>query len=129
MSAANKHTFSIDTLINPETERPFGNQYAGQFEVRRPTIADRESISLIDACNLSRLGKVDASLLNRDVVNLSYIFAYMSVIGEKLPAWFEKSKLYDGEDEVAVYFVWAEVSRWLETFRLKADTTQGSGTC
>lgn len=123
---SHKHTFSIEHEINPETGRPFGQRFAGEFTVRRPTTEDRESISLLDASNLCRLGKVDISLLNKDVVNLSYIFAHMSVIGEKLPPWFDKSALYD-EDEIAVYSAWSEVSRWLATFRPKTDPKNSSG--
>lgn len=118
--SSNTNTFSIDKMINPETEQPFGSKYSGDFKVRRPTIADKEQIALLDAANLAREGILDNGSLNRDVTNLSYIFAHFSVIGEELPPWFDKSKLYE-EDEPAVYFAWGEVSRWLKTFRPTAN--------
>lgn len=112
-----KHTFSIDKQINPETGRPFGNAFAGDFTVRRPTLDDNEVIA--------RISKGTADLAS-SVANLGYIFAQMAVIGEAVPEWFDKSKLFE-EDEPAVYFVWGEVSHWLATFRSKADPALGDG--
>lgn len=112
-----KHTFSIDKQVNPETGRPFGSAFAGDFTVRRPTIDDNERIAKISQ---------DTDSLRTGVANLGYIFAQMAVIGEEVPDWFDKGKLFE-EDEPAVYFAWGEVSRWLATFRPKADPTPGLG--
>lgn len=128
MSLQNQHVFSIEHLENPETGLPFGSKYAGEFSIRRPTIRDKEEIALRDAANLARRGTVDLKQVNSDVVNMSYIFSYLSVVASKVPGWFDPAKLYDDSDEVAVYTVWSEVSRWLATFRQGANgATGGSG--
>lgn len=124
MSLQNQHVFSIDTLNNPDTGRPFGSRYAGEFRVRRPTVKDKEAIALRDAARISRFGAVQLHQVSRDVVNLSYIFSHLEVIGIDVPKWCDPSQLFD-EDEIAVYVAWQEVSRWLATFRPVTDRQPG----
>ena len=123
-----KHSFSIELIKNPGNGEPFGAKYGGEFIVRRPTLADKRDIALRDAAALNIYGAVNPLQMDRDVVNINYIFANMDVIAEKKPDWFDMGKLYDGQDEAAVYAVWQEVSRWLETFRHQDNPgTGGSG--
>lgn len=118
MSLKNTHTFSIDAKTNPETQRPFGSKYAGEFTVRRPTILDNQAIDLRDAATLNAFGPVNPGQLSTDTTNLNFIFTNLAVIGEKKPDWFDMSKLYaEGEDKQAVYAVWAEVDGFLKSFR------------
>lgn len=123
---SNKHVFSIEHTENPETGRPFGTRYAGEFTVRRPTLADKREIALRDTARISLGGAVNPAHLAVDVVNANFIFANLDVIGEEKPEWFDIGKLYEGEDEQAVHAVWREVERWLSTFRPKANPEDGS---
>lgn len=117
----NKHSFSIENTVNPATGKPFGSKYAGQFAVRRPNFADNRAIALRDAAALSAYGPVDQRHLSLDVVNINFIFANLDVIAEKKPDWCDISKLYDETDEQAIYTVWQEVKKFLDSFRPKAD--------
>lgn len=120
MSAANKHTFSIASKINPATEKPFGDTYSGNFTVRRPTIGDNGNIALAYAAITSAQGiELNPLTLSPDAVNMLYVFSVMKIIGEVIPEWFDKDTLYAGDDELAVIEVYTEVERWLETFRRK----------
>jgi len=125
MSLPLKHSLSIEMQKNPETGEQFGSKYGGEFIIRRPTLADKRDIALRDAASLNIYGQVNPLQMDRDVVNVNYIFANMDVIAEKRPEWFDMGKLYDGADEAAVYAVWTEVSRWLDTFR--PDNNSGAG--
>lgn len=120
-----KHQLSIDDKINPATGKPFGGKYAGTFVVRRPTLADKREIAMRDAATINAFGQVNQLQMDRDVININFIFANMDVIAEEKPAWFDPSLLFEGADEKAVYFVWSEVSRWLETFR--SEDNPGTG--
>lgn len=117
----NKHSFSIENTINPETGKPFGSKYAGQFTIRRPTLADNRAISLRDAAALGIYGPVDQGQIDIKVVNVNFIFANLDVIAEQKPDWCDITKLYEGEDEQAVYAVWQEVKKFVDSFRPKAD--------
>lgn len=113
-----KKTFSIDTIVDSATDRPFGSRFAGEFIVRRPTLADREKIAILDAARLP----VDRQAVPLQVENLSFVFSNMAVIAEKTPDWFDPSKLYGDDDERtedvrAVYAVWKEVRTFLNSFR------------
>lgn len=119
-----KHTFSIE-LHKDANGNQFGAKYGGEFLVRRPSLTDKRDIALRDAAALNIYGQVNPLQMDRDVVNINFIFANMDVIGEKKPDWFDMGKLYGDEDEAAVYAVWAEVSRWLDTFRLNKDPATG----
>ena len=118
----NKNTFSIDKEINPLTKRPFGEQYAGEFTVRRPTLADKRDISIRDQAFLNALGPVDQRQMETSVVNINYIFANFDVIVEKKPDWCDISALYEGDDEEAVHAVWGEVQKFLNSFRSSTDS-------
>lgn len=120
-----KHSFDISLQKNEKTGEQFGARYGGEFVVRRPTLADKRDIALRDQAALNIYGPVDIINMDRTVVNMNYIFAHLDVIGEKKPEWFSMDKLYDENDEAAVYAVWQEVSRWLETFRPGNDTGTG----
>ncbi len=120
-----KHSFSIEMLKNPKTGEQFGAKYGGEFVTRRPTLADKRDIALRDAAALNIYGQVNPIQMDRDVVNINYVFANMDVIAEKKPDWFDMTKLYDGQDEDAVYAVWTEVSRWLDTFRPVNNSVAG----
>lgn len=117
----NKHTFSIAREVNPDTKKPFGDKYAGEITVRRPTIADNLDINLRDAASLNRYGTINPEHLGPAAANMSYILTVLDVICEKKPDWLDPTKLYADEDEAAVYAVWAEVDRFLKSFRPKAD--------
>lgn len=121
-----RHVFSIEKTINPETERPFGDKFAGNFMVRRPTLADKRDIALREQLYM---GGANPVTLDRDVVNHAYIFAHLDVLCEKdgRPDWCHPSKMFDGgEDEKALYAVWQEVDGFLKPFR-SSESGQKSG--
>lgn len=109
----NRKVFSVAGLTNPDTERPFGERYKGEFVVRRPTIQDKKDIAVREAAATSNFGTVDPTFLPETVRNTAYIFAFFSVIGEKVPKWFDASALYD-DDMPAVTAAFKEVSAWLK---------------
>ena len=108
--------FSIDKLINPSTNLPFGDNYAGEFRVRRPTLADETEISIMDAANLNKHGRVDADQVRIEAGNNNYIFTKFKVIGEKIPDWFNATTTYD-TDQPAINAAYKEVADWLATFQ------------
>lgn len=114
-------TFSIETTQSP-TGKPFGNKYAGVFAIRRPTLMDKKTIALRNAVSLASEGEVDPSLISDGMKLVIYIFAYMSVVAEQpLPEWFDMETMTEPEDEDAVFAVWAEVSKFADSFRPKAS--------
>ncbi len=120
----NRHVFSIATMTNPKTKRPFGDRYAGEFIVRRPTLQDKRDIGVRDIATSSAFGTIDPKHLSTNISNINYIFSFFAVIGEKIPAWFDIGALYE-EDWDAVDAAWKELSRWLGTFRSGRGDTQG----
>lgn len=115
-------TFSIETTINTGTNKPFGNKYAGVFSVRRPGLLDKKTIALRNAVSLSTEGYVDPAMIGDGIRLITYIFAYMSVVAEQpLPEWFNMETMMEPEDEDAVFAVWAEVSKFIDSFRPKAS--------
>ncbi len=112
----NTHTFSIEHKEDPTGKRPFGSAFAGNFVVRRPTIADKQRAALAEASALSLYGIASADLIDTSAKNIIYIFSLVDAIAEEKPEWFDQNKLYDGEEN-AIYAVWQEVSQWLKKFR------------
>lgn len=121
-----KHTFSIVQKTNSRTGKPFGEKYAGEFIVRRPSLGDKQRIELREAAALSSFGPVDAALIAPGTQLIIYLFAAINTIGESVPKWFDKESLYDEDDELAAIAAWDEVASWLATFRLSQDP-EGSG--
>lgn len=115
-------TFSIEADINPETDRPFGNRYAGEFTIRRPSLADRIRIAVKDAASFSALGTAPLQSLSKDVVNLNFVFCHLDILADSRPAWCYPDKLWaDFEDEIAVYFVWQKMDAFFQSFRAPAS--------
>lgn len=113
-----KHSFSIENLVNPLTKQPFGAQYAGNFTIRRPTLADRNAIALRDMAGLSTYGVVDVRFVDSDVINTNYVFAHLNTIADEKPEWCDLNKLYTDDDESAILNgVWPEVKKFLDSFR------------
>ena len=111
----NIKVFSIDKIINPSTKKPFGDKYAGEFHVRRPTIADETEIAIMDAANLNKYGRVDADQVATESANNNYIFTKFKVLGEKVPEWFNATTTYS-TDQPAINAAYKEVADWLGTF-------------
>jgi hypothetical protein len=120
----NIHTFAIVDHINPTTQQPFGMKYAGNFKVHRPNLAEKRDIACRDAATLNIYGKVNQLQMDKDVVNVNYIFSNMDVMADEKPDWFSLGKLYE-EDEEVVYAVWKEVQKFLDSFRPQSATKDG----
>lgn len=115
-------TFSITDKINPVTNEPFGEAYAGTFSIRRPSLLDKKNIAVKDAASLSFAGNIPDGMISNGITLVSYIFAFVSTVAESpLPEWFDMGKMYDDSDEEAVIGVWTEVVKFLESFRQKKD--------
>ena len=121
-----QHSFSIQNTLDPETKLPFGEKYAGQFTVRRPSAHDKKMIALKDAASMSVYGAVDIRLIGEGTKLLSYIDAFIKhqAVGD-LPEWFGMDQVYDDTDENAVLAVWEEVQAFLATFRLPKNPGNG----
>lgn len=118
-TSATTHSFNLSTIQKGDKEGDnWPEQYGGEFRVRRPTIADRQRISMLEAGQLNRHGVVDAETLDISNRNLNYIFSFFAVVGEEVPDWFKQEGLYE-EDEEAVFAAFMEVSRWLDSFRVQ----------
>jgi len=122
----NKKTFTINQKENPTSKRPFGESYGGEFTVRRPTLADKRTIAMMEHGAISSLGPVEVAQMPTDVVNMNYIFSHLDVLCEDRPDWCYIDKLYEGDDEQAVYAVWQEVKDFLDRFR-SGKTTNDDG--
>lgn len=122
------HHFTIADKLMPGTETPFGEQYAGQFNIRRPSISDKKTIALKDAASMNIYGPVNMAQLGEGTKLLSYICTFVRHVAEKeLPEWFDPDKLYSEEDEDAILAVWEEVQAFLATFRLPKNPGNGGG--
>jgi hypothetical protein len=116
------HTFSVENKINSLTNQPFGSKYGGNFTVRRPSLMDDTMIALRIAAERNAFG-----LVNADQVPAGYALAARTVhtvhqLSETdVPAWFDRDKLFDENDQQALVAVWLEVGGFLDTFRPKSD--------
>jgi hypothetical protein len=118
----NNTSFSIEQVINPETNQPFGSNYSGSFSIRRPTIADKTNIALKCAATLSAAGGTGLDIISNEIMDMNFLFSQLSVISEAaLPEWFDRGRLFD-EDTPAVQAVAREVRSFIDSFR-----TQNSG--
>lgn len=123
----NRHVFSIAQKENPLTGKPFGDQFAGSFTIRRPTIGDKMRIELRDAASMNAYGSVHPQQITEGTRLICWAFATLSVVGEERPEWFDQERLHSEDDEVAVLAVYQEVAAWLATFRRREDPTAGGG--
>lgn len=121
----NEHIFSIESLENPDTKRPFGKRFKGSFHVRRPTILDLREIAVKDAAMLNIYGRVDPDQVGAIVANNNFIFTMLSVIAKETPDWFDQTALYE-EDQAAISCAYKEVADWLNTFRPQSDSGVGT---
>lgn len=129
------HSFSIEnTKTDPDrTDSPvFGSKYAGTFSIRRPSLQDKNTINLHEAASLSAAGHVNPALISGRTRLTAQIFASIAVLSEQSPpAWFDMDQMYDETDEDAVLAVWAEVQKFVDSFRSSAagdtGTTAGTG--
>jgi hypothetical protein len=121
----NNHAFEINELINPETKEPFGEQFSGKFNVRRPTIKDNANIALAFSSATSKGGALGMTAMSSPAVSQLYIFCMIDTIATEKPKWFDSSTMYE-DDEAAVYAVHDEVDRWLATFRRETRSTTSS---
>lgn len=122
--SGNRHVFSIAQEVNKNTGRPFGDKYAGQFVVRRPTRVDKRDIAIREQAYLGGINPA----LSPEVANDAFIFAHLDVLCEKdgRPDWCHPSKTYDGgEDDQAIMAVWQEVDRFLKPFRAGDSRQEG----
>lgn len=122
-------TFTIVDKINANTDKPFGDKYAGIFSIRRPSLLDKKNIAVKDAASMSFAGEIAAGTINDGIAMINYIFAYITTVATApLPEWFNMATMYEPEDEDAVLAVWSQVAEWLATFRSKEIGVDGSGT-
>jgi hypothetical protein len=125
---SNTHSFSIENLINPATNLPFGPKYGGVFSIRRASLRDREVAEQREAAERNAFGIVPADQMPPALSYSAHIFHYTQTVAtEELPAWFNRTRIYD-EDEPAVIAVWDEVQKFQDSFRVQADSPAGSGT-
>jgi hypothetical protein len=124
----NQHSFSIQNTLDPETQEPFGEKYAGQFTVRRPSAHDKKMIALKDAASMAVYGTVDIRLIGEGTKLLSYIDAFVKhvALGD-IPKWFGMDQMFDETDENAALAVWEEVQAFLATFRPGKAPGAGGG--
>jgi hypothetical protein len=128
MSAENPNVlnFSITEMVNPDTGKPFGEQYAGNFTARRPTLKDLQDVAILDAARTNAYGQISSEALTVEMANLSYIFASFDVYVTQRPDWFQQDSLYE-EDMRAVTTAWKRVREWRATFRPKVGSAGGDG--
>ena len=120
------HTFSIETKINPVTRQPYGPKYAGTFEVRRPSIADKYNAAAMEAASRNAFGFVPDGGVSGNIADTIYIMSFVKATANKeLPAWFNPALLFDESDEAAVGAVWSEVQAHLKTFRPAESVAAG----
>jgi hypothetical protein len=124
--SAPKKNFCIASKENPATRQIFGDKYGEPITMRRPTSAEKISISTRHLGQLSAYG-ADPSHINASLSSLAYIFCLLDVlcVGER-PDWTLRDNVFD-EDEPAIFALFEEVSLWLETFRPKSGKPAGSG--
>jgi hypothetical protein len=123
-----QHSFSIVSAINPLTGQPFGSKYAGQFVIRRPSLADKQMIQVKKAATMSVFGYANEDMISAGTRLTILIFSQVTVTAEdKLPDWFNPEKMYEDDDEAAMHAVSLEVNRWLDTFRPVRDPAPGGG--
>lgn len=114
------HTFSIENTKIPGTDSVFGPKFSGSFTIHRPSLRDKCDVALRRAAAMSIHGAASPDMFNEATSLTFYIFAFFATVADKeLPAWFDAKQIFTEEEEVAVYAVWAEVNRWLETFMVK----------
>jgi hypothetical protein len=124
------HSFSIENAINSLTGQPFGPEYAGQFTIRQPSLADKQMIAVKKAAIMSAFGYIADETMIRPGIRLSiHIYAHVTHTAvEKVPDWFNPEKMFKDTDEDAMLAVSQEVNRWLDTFRSKTNPPPSGGT-
>ena len=126
MPIATKKTFTIDQIICGSTGQPFGPKYAGEFNIRRPSLLDKKNIAVKDAASMSFAGDVVPGMISDGTLLSSYIFSFVTTVAEAaLPGWFDMAEMYEEQDEEAIFAVWKEVTAFLDSFRPKNAGTHG----
>ena len=121
-------SFSIESIINPTTKKPFGTKYTGSFSIRRPNLKDKTAITLRYVAGLATAGGTGIHLVIDPLLDANYLFCQLEVIKEApLPEWFAMDKIYE-EDEPAIDAVRDEVQKFLDSFRVQNGSTTSSGT-
>jgi len=115
--SAPKKSFCIARLTDEKTGVEYGDNYGEPVVVRRPTSADRISISTRHAGILSAYG-ANPSDIPEGLSMLAYIFCFLDVLcdPQTRPDWTKRENVYE-EDEAAVFALFKEVSAWIDTFR------------
>ncbi len=128
MSKESTKTFSVAELINTVTKEKFGEAYAGNFTVRKPTMGDMMEVSAKQAAFFGK-HNIDPDNISESYgplyVRLS-TFTYVEVLCSEVPEWFGRDALdpYNDNDVQAVYAVWGEVNAFLGTFRPDKDSPE-----
>lgn len=122
-----KHSFSIENKVNPNTGKAFGAVYAGTFPIQFPlSIGDKLAIACKNSAYLNTYGQINPDLISPTLKLMAYCVAFVSTIATaKLPEWFNLDALSDDNDEAAVFAVWQEVGGNIGSFRPGNDPTTG----
>lgn len=123
-------TFTISDKMDPATEKPFGEKYAGTFRLHRPSIGEKRDIAALQAKFLD--GAVNVADWWDSV---TYLVALLWVASEKedgkplVPKWATPTglyELYEDADERALMAAWQEVRDFLQSFRSEAGAPAGA---
>ena len=122
----NKKTFSIETKINPITNQPFGSKYSGNFTIRQASMMDRQLVASRVAAEINMFGLVDESQMPPGLVKGSRICHTVGQLStEPAPDWFDRSKMFDENDEAALLAVEKEVVDFSNSFRAGVGSGDG----
>jgi hypothetical protein len=115
--SAQKKLVCIASKTNPQTGLAFGDKYGEPVPVRRPTSADKITMSTRHLGMISAYG-AHPSHVAPELSSLAYIFCLLDVLCDPAarPDWTRKENVFE-EDEAALFAFFEEVSLWLATFR------------
>lgn len=107
-------------------EVEFGSRYGGIFIFRVPSLADQAEMAKLLSIRLASRGQLDATSLPADIRQMEYVFALHEICGEDQPQWFNKDKLWSGEDMLAVAEVGIVFNEQLTELKKKLDSDSQS---
>ena len=112
------HSFSVSSLLNPNTDLPFGSKYDGTFTVRLASIRDKTFIAQKEAAERNAFGNAPVEQIPTGLELARYIYFFITTVAtEKVPEWFDRDKIFDEDDEAAMLAVWQEVQTFQNSFR------------
>lgn len=111
-----KHTFTVDANVQ-------GEAVSGEFTAHYPSIKDEIKIQSILS---GLLQGADLENYPLKTYNTAYALAYLEVVLEKSPEWFDADKI---DDTDVIFTVYGEVMKFVNSFRTTdgGNENKGSG--